>query len=101
MVKATDYELVAAGQTNQVMGPVGAKGDQLRGLTLVVATAATATVSIKDGAQAAIVIFPNSPGGGIGTYAINFGPDGLRSFDGAWQITTGAGVSVLAQGRFT
>lgn len=93
-----DYETVAASQTNQVMGAVGAVGDNLGRLICVVTTAATAQVQIKDGADTAITVFPNSPGGGVGTYVI---PVGLRSRTGAWQVTTGAGVAVIACGVFS
>lgn len=92
------YETVAAGQTAQVLGTNGAKGDYLARLVLTVATAATAQVQIKDGDGTAFTIFPNSPGGGIGTYTIEIG---ACSAVGAWQVTTGAGVTALAVGMFT
>lgn len=92
-----DYETVAASQTDQVMGSTGAKWDYLHSLIVVVATAATAAVSIKDGSTS-ISVFPNAPGGGIGTYTV---PLGLASQTGAWSVTTGAGVSVIAVGFFT
>ena len=92
-----DYETVAASQTGQVLGASGAAGDLLARLVLVVTTAATAAVSILDGATS-IQVFPNSPGGGIGTYTI---PLDLVSVNGAWSITTGAGVAVIAVGRFS
>ncbi len=62
------------------------------------ATAATAAVSIKDGAGSSIAVFPNSPGGGIGSYNV---PIGIKSTAGAWSVTTGAGASVIATGTFT
>ena len=91
------YETVAASQTGQVLGASGAAGDLLARLVLVVTTAATAAVSILDGATS-IQVFPNSPCGGIGTYTI---PLDLVSVNGAWSITTGAGVAVIAVGRFS
>lgn len=93
-----EFETVAASQTDQVMGAAGAIGDVLASLICVVATAATAQVQIKDGAGSAITVLPNSPGGGVGTYTILLN---LRSLAGAWKITTGAGVSVIATGNFT
>lgn len=92
-----EYETVAASQTAQVLGGTGAAGDYIDGIILVVATAATAATSILDGATS-ISIFPNSPGGGIGTYYV---PLGLYSVSGPWKITTGAGVSVIAVGNFS
>lgn len=95
---ADDYETVAAGQTDQALGATGAAGDYLARLIIVVATAATAQVQIKDGSGSAITVFPNSPGGGVGTYTVDIG---LTSLDGAWKVTTGAGSSVVAVGDFT
>ncbi len=94
----TDYETVAASQTDQTLGPVGAAGDVIEKLIVVVATALTAAVSIKDGSGAAISVFPDSPGGGVGTYVVHLG---VRSNNGAWKVTTGAGSSVIVVGRFT
>lgn len=93
-----NYETVAASQSDQVLGGTGAIGDFLHALICVVATAATAAVSIKDGSGSAIAVLPNSPGGGIGTYVIQLN---LPSTAGAWKVTTGAGVAVIAVGRFS
>lgn len=94
-----DYTTIAAGQTDSALGGLGgAVGDYLYELILVVATAATAAVSVKDGGGSSISVFPNSPGGGIGTYRV---PGLGASTVGAWTVTTGAGVSVIARGRFT
>lgn len=92
-----EYETVAASQTAQVLGGAGAAGDFLSHIILVVSTAATAATSILDGATS-ISIFPNSPGGGVGTYTI---PLNLVSVSGAWSVTTGAGVAAIAVGRFS
>ena len=92
------YETVAASQTDQVLGATGAVGDYLGHLVLVVATAATAATLIQDGSDTAITVFPNSPGGGVGTYTIQLG---LTSRSGAWSVTTGAGVTAIAAGNFT
>lgn len=95
-VAPPDFETVAAGQTDQVLGATGAAGDWLAKLTCAVATAATSAVSIKDGAGSSIpVLAANTP---IGTYTI---PLSLISIAGAWSVTTGAGVSVIASGDFT
>lgn len=93
-----DYEDVAASQSAQVLGAAGAIGDLLERLICVVSTAATAQVQLTDGSGAAFTIFPNSPGGGIGTYVIRVG---ARSMGGAWKVTTAAGVAVRAVGRFS
>lgn len=92
----TDYETVAASQTAQSLGPAGAKGDLLERLIITVVTSATGTVSIKDGSGSDIPITAaNTP---IGVYSVLIG---ARSQSGAWSVTTGAGASVVAVGRFT
>jgi hypothetical protein len=93
----TEYETVAASQTDQVMGATGGAGDYLDHCTLMVATAATAATVIEDGASTAIYSFANSPGGGIGVYDIQVH---AKSVTGGWTITTGAGVSVICVGDF-
>lgn len=92
------YETVAVSQTDQALGASGAAGDYLHRLIISVATAATAAVSIKDGAGSAIPIIANSPGGGIGVYVVDVG---ACSAAGAWKVTTGDGSTVVAVGMFT
>lgn len=91
------YETVAASQTGQALGTTGAAGDRLRQLVVTVATAATSTVALLDGATSIPLVAAVTP---IGVYTIDFG-QGLVSTGGAWSITTGAGVSVIAVGDFT
>lgn len=91
------YEYVAASQANQVLGTAGASGDFLARLIVMTTTEATAQVDIKDGAGTAIRVH-NTAGVNIGTEVIELG---IRSVNGPWQITTGAGVAVLAIGQFS
>ena len=95
-VGGTEYELVAPSAANQVLGTAGSTGDFLARLSVNVTTSATSDVSIKDGANTAIVVVPAvTP---VGVYTVELG---LRSRSGAWQITTGAGVQVVAIGQFS
>jgi hypothetical protein len=88
----TDYRAVAASQTDSVLG---AAGSILERLIVTVATAATGTVSIKDGTGSAIAItVANTP---IGAYSIAIG---ARCTGAGWKVTTGAGATVIAIGRF-
>lgn len=98
MVPFTDYEEVAAGQTAQQLGPVGALGDVLQRLVVDVATAATSTVSIIDGNVSMAIVPANTP---VGVYSIEIGARAKVTTTPGWKITTGAGVSVVAVGRFT
>lgn len=88
------YETVAASQTDQVLGVTGAHGDYIDKLIITVATAATSTVTLKDGSTSVFTMAANTP---IGVY---FVPIEVLSASGAWKVTTGAGVSVLAIGQF-
>jgi hypothetical protein len=95
------YEHVAASSTAQVLGTTGAVGDYLHRIICTVSTAATAAVQVVDGTGAGILthtVLPNSPGGGIGVYNIEIN---AVSANGAWKITTGAGVEVMAVGIFS
>src|ERR1035437_2376874 len=91
------YQAVAASASATALG-TGATGDFLSHLICVVATAATSPVSFTDGSGSAINVLPNAVGAGIGAYSI---PLGLFSASGAWKVTTGAGVTVVAAGTFT
>jgi hypothetical protein len=100
-VKFTDYELIAPSQSAQVLGPGTATtktGDILERLIIVPETTAAGTVSIKDGADAAINVFVAGTLSDLHTINI---PIGARSMTGSWQVTTGANVHVIAVGRFT
>jgi hypothetical protein len=93
-----DYEAVAVSQTDQILGPAGTKGDVLERLIVTVATAATGTVSIKDGDGSAITITAaNTP---IGVYSVEIGAKAQNATTPGWKVTTGAGATVLAIGRF-
>lgn len=90
-----DYETVAASQTAQVLGTAGSVGDFIGRLVITVATAATSTVALLDNATSISIMAANTP---IGVYVVDIG---ARSVSGAWKVTTGAGVSVLAVGKFS
>ena len=95
------YEHVAASQTAQVLGTVGAKGDYLHRIVCTVTTAATGNVVIVDGSGTGILthtVLPASAGTGINVYNIELN---AVSQDGAWKITTGAGSEVMAVGIFS
>lgn len=95
-VGGDDYEYVAPSATNQVLGTAGALNDYIARLSVNVTTSATGNVQIKDGADTAITVVPaNTP---IGVYTVELG---IRSKSGAWQVTTGAGASVVAVGQFS
>lgn len=95
----THYETVAASQTDQIMGATGAVGDYLKRVIISVNTAATGTVSIKDGNGAAIALTAaNTP---IGVYTVDVGALTVNATTPGWKITTGAGATAIGIGRFT
>lgn len=90
------YETVAASQTAQPLGTTGTVGDFLHRLVCVVATSATSAVTLNDGGGSEIPIIPaNAP---IGAHPIEIN---IYSLAGSWRVTTAAGVTVLAAGRFS
>lgn len=94
------YETVAAGQTAQVLGSTGAKGDVLGALVIVPAAANCGSVAILDNTTS-ITVFPGGGTVALPTLSPVVVPLGLKSVEGAWKITTGATVSVIAIGAFT
>ena len=95
------YEHIAASASAQVLGGTGAVGDYIHRLVCTVTTALTSTVQVVDGTGAGILthtVLPAAVGGGIGVYNIELN---AVSANGAWKITTGAGVEVMAVGIFT
>lgn len=91
------FETVAASQTGQVLGGVGAKGDYLHRLIISNITVATASVTIIDGATS-IVVQTGAAGLVAGIYSVEFN---MASASGAWSVTTGAGCTVIAVGVFS
>jgi hypothetical protein len=92
------YETVAAGQTGQVLGGTGAKGDVLSELIIIPATTSPGAVTLIDGATSTTVFT------GGGSSVVTLEPlsvwFGCKSASGPWSITTGANVSVIAIGYF-
>ena len=96
----SNYVSIPANATTtvEIVSGKGAKGDLLASVIVNVTTAATGTVGLKDGSDTAITLVPaNTP---IGVYNLNFGPEGVRSRTGAWQLVVGAGANALAVGNF-
>jgi hypothetical protein len=96
----TQYETVAVSQTDQVIGSAGAQGDLLERVIVTVATAATGTCSIKDAAGGSEIPLTaaNTP---IGVYVVELGIRAQTATSGGWRITTGAGATAVAVGRFS
>lgn len=93
------YETVAASQTDQVLGVNGAAGNILARLLIVPATTSPGAVSIKDGGGSSITVFT---GGATSVADLTPIPIELNAIStaGAWKVTTGANVSVIAVGTF-
>lgn len=95
------YVAVAAAQTDSVIqSSTGATGDYLDGILVIPATTAPGVVTIKDNATSLIAY----PGGGT-TALLTLTPFWIKvgavSRSGAWKVTTGNNVSILATGRFS
>ena len=93
------YEHVAASQTAQVLGGTGAKGDYIQRLVCTITSATTGNVVVVDGSGTGVLTHTLVPANhGIGTVNLELN---AISQDGAWKITTGAGVEVMAIGIFS
>jgi hypothetical protein len=91
------YETVAASQTAQVLGGSGATGDYLSHIVIQPATTGAGNVVILDNATT-VFTFTSGTLPGLAPITV---PVGAFSVSGAWKITTGANVAVVAVGSFT
>lgn len=91
-----EYEAVAASATDQVLGATGGTGDYLSHIVIQPATTGAGTVTVKDNTT---VIFTFTTGTLADLRPITI-PFGAFSASGAWKVTTGANVAVLAFGDF-
>ena len=98
-IELTRYERVAASQTGQTLGASGAIGDYLDGILIIPATTGAGNVILLDG-NTSMTIFAGGETS-VADLAPFYVPLGIRSISGAWSITTGADVSVIATGRFS
>lgn len=97
--KSGHYQAVAQSESANTLGATGATGDYLEGLLIIPGNTSPGNVSILDNATS-IQVFV----GGVNAITTTipfFIPVGSVSVSGAWKVTTGANVSVLASGRFT
>lgn len=91
------YEAVAASQTAQVLGTTGAIGDYLARLIILPASTTPGAVTLLDNAT---TVFAYAGGSAATVEPITI-ELGIDSVSGAFKITTGTNVSVLAIGTFT
>lgn len=95
---ALNYETVAASQTAQVLGTVGAAGDVLAGILVIPATTSPGNVLLLDNATS-ITVFAGGASS-VADLKPFWIPLGIKSASGPFKITTGANVSVIAVGDF-
>jgi len=100
MAYAEQYEAVAAGQSDQIMGSASAgAGDLLMGLLLVPASLSPGAVSIKDGSGSAITVFAGGADS-LASLVPFYVPIYAKSAAGAWKVTTGSNISAVVGGTF-
>ena len=99
---ANKYVAFAAGTSITAIsgGGGGATGDYLSHVIVVPATVGCGVVTITDNATA-IVSFPGGGTSALSNLVPFTIPVGAVSSSGAWKMTTGANVSVVAVGKFT
>lgn len=97
----SDYELVAASQTNQALGPNGAKGDILETLIITPTTVSPGVVNIKDGTGGTpISIFSGGTNSLTELKPISVRLNMKSVNTGGWLLSTGANLQVIAIGSF-
>lgn len=96
----SQYETVAASQTTQAIGATGATGDYLAGVLVFPQASGCGVVTIFDNSTQ-VGSFPGGGTTALPSLVPFMIPVGLVSVNGAWKITTGASVTVVAIGKFT
>ena len=98
-VGVDQYETVAASTGPQTLGVTGATGDFLLNLLVIPTSVSPGAITITDGSTV-ITVFA---GGTNSLATLNPFPIpiGASSVSGAWKVTTLAGATVIAFGRFT
>lgn len=99
----SDYVTVAASQTGakltQPAGNGGAKGDVIRRIIIIPTTTSPGVVTLIDGAIS-IVLFNGGASSLTELKPLEIYV-GMASVTGAWTVTTGANVAIIAVGKFT
>ncbi|MTD92871.1 hypothetical protein GIW81_00825 [Hyphomicrobium sp. xq] len=90
---------VAASQTAAILGAAGAVGDYIAGLLVVPTTVDAGAIAVLDNAASTTVFAGGTAS--LDSLAPFFIPLGWKSINGAWKVTTGAGLSVIAVGEFS
>ena len=92
------YFTVAASQTSQAIGNVGAKGDYMESIIVIPASTTPGIITVKDGTTTVFATVAGTATVLPGVFTIP-----LKSYSktGAWTITTGANVSLVCVGQFT
>ena len=98
-IPGSQYETVAASQTDQALGATGGTDDLINGILVIPATTSPGAITLKDGATS-IPVFTGGANS-VSNLVPFFIPLGIRSVSGAWSLTTGANVSAVAVGDFT
>jgi hypothetical protein len=98
---AGEYETVAAGQTDQILGATGAVGDYLAGLLITPTTTGAGSVSIKDGNGSSIAIFNTGTLSNLVPFFVPLGIKTVNATTPGWKVTTGTNVTVIGVGNFT
>lgn len=96
-----EYELVAASQSDQILGTTGGVGDTLSHLIIVPETTAAGTVAIKDGNGSAINVLVAGTLADLTPIYVPIQAACTATTTPGWKITTGANVHVLAFGSFS
>ncbi len=101
LVNSTQYQDIAASATAVALGPGGgAIGDYLSHFTVVPSSLSPGAITMTDGNGSAINLFAGGASSLLTLHPFPV-PWGANSTAGAWKITTGAGLTVKAFGRFT
>ena len=97
---SSEWQDVAASQTDTMLGGTGAAGDKLLALLITPTTTSPGAVSIKDGSLS-YTVFAGGASSVTNLVPFLVPQFNIASVSSGWKITTGANVTVRAFGDFT
>jgi len=99
---STDYETVAASQTNQILGGNGHLEDVLERFIIIPASVSPGAVTFTDGNGSAITVLPGGASSltELKPITVELGLKAKNATTPGFRVTTGGSVSVIAVGKF-
>lgn len=100
MAGSVQMQNCPASTTTSLGAGGGGAGDYIAGLLVVPTSVSPGTITVADGSSTAVTVFAGGTNGLAALVPFPI-PLGAISQSGKWSVAVGAGMSVVALGKFT